>query len=113
MRIRLEDIFFGASRGEILTPCASAWGHEPVEQRCRSAIAGFLQNRGNGRLVPRSTPVGRVPAPGHAFATCRPDGAVCLITQKLSLWRILEQLQLFEEADRVHVDAEEVAGVCP
>ena len=34
---------------------------------------------------------------------------MCWVTQKLTLWRILEQLTLFDEADRVGLETEEVA----
>jgi len=38
-----------------------------------------------------------------------PPQPLCIVTQKLTLWRILEQLTLFEEADRVGLETEEVA----
>jgi uncharacterized protein len=34
-------------------------------------------------------------------------GPMCVVTQKLTLWRILQQLQLFDEADRVRLEPEE------
>ena len=34
-------------------------------------------------------------------------GPMCTVTQKLTLWRILQQLQLFDEADRVSLEPEE------
>lgn len=42
------------------------------------------------------------------FSTERP-GPMCLVTQRLTLWRILEQLRLFDEADRVTLEPGEVA----
>ena len=38
-----------------------------------------------------------------------PPQPMCWVTQKLTLWRILEQLTLFDEADRVGLETEEVA----
>jgi len=38
-----------------------------------------------------------------------PPGPMCLVTQRLTVWRILEQLRLFDEADRVTLAPEEVA----
>ena len=35
-------------------------------------------------------------------------GPICMVTQKLTLWRILQHLQLFDEADRVRLEPEEV-----
>ncbi len=32
---------------------------------------------------------------------------MCMVTQKLTLWRILQHLQLFDEADRMRLDPEE------
>jgi hypothetical protein len=31
-----------------------------------------------------------------------------MVTQKLTLWRILQHLQLFDEADKVRLEPEEV-----
>jgi uncharacterized protein len=45
------------------------------------------------------------------FST-EPPGAMCLVTQRLTLWRILEQLTLHDAADRVRLDREELAGAC-
>jgi len=42
------------------------------------------------------------------FSTEEP-GPMCVVTQKLTLWRILHQLQLFDEADRVSLEPEEAA----
>jgi uncharacterized protein len=39
-------------------------------------------------------------------------GPMCLVTQKLTLWRILDQLQLHDEADSVRLDPEELADAC-
>jgi uncharacterized protein len=39
--------------------------------------------------------------------SAEPPGPMCLVTQKLTLWRILEHLQLFDEADRVSLAPEE------
>jgi uncharacterized protein len=38
----------------------------------------------------------------------QPANAMCSLTQKLTLWRILEQLRLFDQADRVSLQPEEV-----
>jgi uncharacterized protein len=35
-------------------------------------------------------------------------GPICMVTQKLTLWRILQHLQLFDEADKVRLEPEEV-----
>ena len=40
------------------------------------------------------------------FSTEEP-GPMCMVTQKLTLWRILQHLQLFDEADKVRLDPEE------
>jgi uncharacterized protein len=45
------------------------------------------------------------------FSTEQP-GPMCVVTQKLTLWRILCPLQLFDEADRVHLEPGEVADAC-
>jgi uncharacterized protein len=37
---------------------------------------------------------------------------ICMVTQKLTLWRILEQLQLFDEADQVSLEPEEASDAC-
>ena len=36
-------------------------------------------------------------------------GPICMVTQKLTLWRILQHLQLFDEADRVHLEPGEAS----
>jgi uncharacterized protein len=45
------------------------------------------------------------------FSTEAP-GPMCLVTQRLTLWRILEHLRLYDEADSVRLDDHEVADAC-
>lgn len=46
-----------------------------------------------------------------AFSTAPPN-AYCLITQRLTVWRLLSNMGLYGEADRITLEKDEVDGLC-
>lgn len=49
----------------------------------------------------------------HTAPFCKePPNALCLMTQRLTVWRILTDMGLYEEADKITLEREEVEEIC-
>lgn len=123
-----EDSFTVSPDGVVSTCCGA--NHRRSPQVADYAIGEVDVAAKTVRIAPsrvervRSYKVSNIPRCRNCFAKyhcsggCRvfhtppfctdPPNELCQMTQKLTLWRILECLQLFAEADRVQLEPQEV-----